>query len=32
MVLKGMFTALLCTTLLACSGASMADEYRPMNS
>jgi hypothetical protein len=29
MILKNIFTAVLCTTLLAWSGLSMADEYRP---
>ena len=29
MILKNVFIAMLCTTLLAWSGLSMADEYRP---
>src|SRR6266702_314406 len=29
MILKNIFIAMLCTTLLAWSGLSMADEYRP---
>jgi hypothetical protein len=29
MILKSVSTAILCTTLLAWSGASIADEYRP---
>jgi hypothetical protein len=29
MILKNLFIAMLCTTLLAWSGLSMADEYRP---